>query len=394
MKEFNSSRRSFTPVRSLLMIPLTAVATALATLAAHAAPVALRDLGVVPPSTSVSAVVWLKGSNEANFDTPAAALGDSASSTYHRWMQDDDIAAYAPSKQDIATARASFAALGLTVDKVFDGGSMVRVSGTAAQMQAAFGTTLHTVQTAAGRTLLKATVPPSYRGTHAELVGGVSGLGGAVTRPFVARQTNLVTGVPVPQLVPQAGTDPLARFTTKCFGTDYTETMAGFGGIGGVEAGGVLSTAVGPTYSDPTTTTGRLVCGYTARQLVAHYGIDEAHALGLGLKGKGQTIVIVDACGSPTALADLNIFSAAMGLPKMTSDTFKVAYSDGVPSDSDADWALETTLDIEWAHAFAPEAKIVWVVVPSSDNAELAYGIVVRGGSPPRQRRLEQLGPA
>jgi subtilase family serine protease len=250
------------------------------------------------------------------------------------------------------------------------------------------------VQTAAGRTLLKATVPPSYRGTHAELVGGVSGLGGAVTRPFVARQTNLVTGVPVPQLVPQAGTDPLARFTTKCFGTDYTETMAGFGGIGGVEAGGVLSTAVGPTYSDPTTTTGRLVCGYTARQLVAHYGIDEAHALGLGLKGKGQTIVIVDACGSPTALADLNIFSAAMGLPKMTSDTFKVAYSDGVPSDSDADWALETTLDIEWAHAFAPEAKIVWVVVPSSDNAELAYGIVVRGGSPPRQRRLEQLGPA
>jgi len=374
MQDISLSRRRAARPLSLLATPLTAMALALATMSTPAATLApLRDLGVVAPSTSVSAVIWLKGSNDAGFDAAVTALSDSSSPTYHQWMQDSDIAAYAPSAQDIATASASFAALGLSVDKVFEGGKLVRVSGSAAQMQAAFGTTIHAVQTAAGRTLLKAATQPSYRGAHAELVGGVSGLSGTITQPYVARQTNLITGVPVPQIVPQAGTDPLAAFTTKCFGPDYTETMAGFGGIGGVEAGGVISIATGPSYSDPTTTTNRLTCGYTAQQLVAHYGVNEAHAF--GLKGNGQTIVIVDAYGSPTALADLNIFSAAMGLPVMTSKTFQVAYSDGAPSGSDSDWALETTLDIEWVHAFAPEAKIVLVVVPSNDNAELAYGI-------------------
>lgn len=72
--------------------------------------------------------------------------------------------------------------------------------------------------------------------------------------------------------------------------------------------------------------------------------------------------MIVDAYGSSTALADLNTFSATMGLPAMTNKNFQVVYSDGAPSGTDPDWALETTLDIEWAHAFAPEAKIVLVV--------------------------------
>ena len=180
--------------------------------------------------------------------------------------------------QGVATARAAFAELGLSIDKVFEGGELVRVSGTAVQMQAAFGTTIHAMQTAAGRTLFKSSTQPSYKGAHAELVGGVSGLGGAVTQPFVARQTNFATGAAVPLMVPQAGTNPLASFTTKCFGPEYTETMAGFGGIGGVGAGGVVSTATGPSYLDPTTTENRLSCGYTAHQLVTHYGVDEAHA--------------------------------------------------------------------------------------------------------------------
>jgi subtilase family serine protease len=374
MEDISMTRPNAARSLSLLVTPLTTIALALATMSTHAAaPAQVRDLGVVAPSTAVSAVIWLKGNNDAAFDAAAAALSDSSAPTYHKWMQDSDIAAYAPSAQDVANARASFTALGLSVEKVFDGGTMMRVSGSATQMQAAFGTTIHAVQTAEGTTLFKAVTAPSYKGAHAELVGGVSGLSGAVTKPYVARQTNFITGVPMPLTVAQVGTDPLAAFTTKCFGPNYTETMAGFGGIGGVEAGGVVSTATGITYLDPTKTTNRLTCGYTAQQLVAHYGVNEAHAF--GLKGKGQTIVIVDAYGSPSALADLNIFSTAMGLPAMTANSFQEAYSDGPPSGSDPDWALETTLDIEWAHAFAPEAKIVLVVAPSSDNAELAYGV-------------------
>ena len=229
MKEMNSSRRSFARPLSLLTTPLTAVAMALATLSAHAAAVAPRDLGVVAPSTSVSAVVWIKGSNDAAFDAATAGLGDSSSASYHQWLQDADMAAYAPSAQDLATARASLTALGLSVDKVFDGGTFVRVSGSAAQLQAAFGTTIHALQSATGRTLLKASTPPSYKGAHAELVGGVSGLSGATTRPFLVRQMDLSTGLAAPAIVPQAGTDPLAAFTSHCFGADVSETMSEIG---------------------------------------------------------------------------------------------------------------------------------------------------------------------
>ena len=372
MKEMISSRRSFARPLSLLTLPMTAMALALTALGAQAAAVAPRDLGVVAPSTAVSAVVWIKGSNDAAFDAAAAALSDPSSTSYHQWMQDADIAAYAPSAQDLATARASLAAQGLRVDKVFDGGTFVRVSGSAAQMQAAFGTTIHAQQLATGRTLLKASTTPAYKGAHAELVGGVSGLAGTSIKPFLVRQMDLSTGFAVPGVVPQAGTDPLAAFTSRCFGPDVTETMSGLSGTLGGALGAVTSTATGPSYLDPTTTN-RPGCGYTARQLVNHYGVDEAQAL--GLKGKGQTIVIVDAFGSPTALADLNAFSQAMGLPAATAKNFQVVYPDGAPTAADPDWALETTLDIEWAHAFAPEAKIVLVVAPSQDNAELAYGV-------------------
>ena len=33
-----------------------------------------------------------------------------------------------------------------------------------------------------------------------------------------------------------------------------------------------------------------------------------------------------------------------------------------------ADWAAETTLDVEWAHVMAPDAKIVLVETPTSEN--------------------------
>ena len=139
MREMHSSRRSFVRSLSLLSTPLTAIAMALATLSAHAAAVAPRDLGVIAPSTAVSAVVWIKGSNDAAFDVASAALNDSSSASYHQWMQDADIAAYAPSTQDLATARVSLSALGLSVDKVFDGGVFIRVSGSAAQFMARNG---------------------------------------------------------------------------------------------------------------------------------------------------------------------------------------------------------------------------------------------------------------
>lgn len=103
-----------------------------------------------------------------------------------------------------------------------------------------------------------------------------------------------------------------------------------------------------------------------------------------GLKGAGQTIVIVDAYGSPTIRHDLAFFDATFGIPDPPS--FTIVCPAGCPNfnaknaplDQEG-WSIETTLDVEWAHALAPEANIVLVVAPSpaGNSLNLAVGYAV-----------------
>jgi subtilase family serine protease len=362
------------PFRIRRGVALCALAAGVFTAAEAQGVVQARDLGAVSASTPVSAVVWLKGAQAAGLDAAVANLYEPSSPSYHSWLSDDALSAFAPSASELATARASLEGQGLHVDRVLEGGTMLRVSGTAATLQAAFGTTLHQWQSNT-KTFLKANTVPAYRGANAQLVGGLSALGGPGASPFVARQIDFSSGLAVPAIVPQAGTDPLASFTSQCFGPQFTATLSGFAPvIGGAGSGDVVATYTGPTYLDPTKTVGRASCGYTARQLAQHYGLADAYAA--GWTGRGQTIVIVDAYGAPAIAADVNTFSQAMGLPAMNAKSLQVVYPDGQPGvDASGTWALETTLDVEWAHAFAPDAKIVVVVAPSEDNAELAYAV-------------------
>ena len=87
------------------------------------------------------------------------------------------------------------------------------------------------------------------------------------------------------------------------------------------------------------------------------------------LPGTGQTIVIVDAFGSPTVQQDLDAFSASFGIP---STTVNVSYPVGTVAWHGTalqnDWAGETSLDVQWAHAIAPGATIDLVVASTSSN--------------------------
>jgi kumamolisin len=69
-------------------------------------------------------------------------------------------------------------------------------------------------------------------------------------------------------------------------------------------------------------------------------------------------IAIVDAGDYPTAAADLEAFSSYYGIPEAD---FKLVYSGKKPPVY-SDWEVEEALDIEWAHAMAPKAKIFLVV--------------------------------
>jgi len=108
---------------------------------------------------------------------------------------------------------------------------------------------------------------------------------------------------------------------------------------------------------------------YTPSDIYKAYGVDKLHAE--GLTGKGETIVIVDSYGSPTALSDLQFFSKTFGLPQ---PDLTIIHPTGTPTPSGSmhgvqlGWAEETSLDLQWAHAIAPDAKLVLVAANPAET--------------------------
>lgn len=91
--------------------------------------------------------------------------------------------------------------------------------------------------------------------------------------------------------------------------------------------------------------------------------------------GGGKTIAIVDAYDDPSAENDLNVFSSQFHLPACTTANgcFKKVNQTGgsrMPR-KDSGWALEISLDVQWAHAMAPGAKILLVEASSNSFSNL-----------------------
>ncbi len=93
--------------------------------------------------------------------------------------------------------------------------------------------------------------------------------------------------------------------------------------------------------------------------------------------GGSRAIAIVDAYHYPTAMSDLQVFSAQFGLPAPTSANFQVVYANGRQPRVNADWNIEAALDIQWAHAMAPQAKIYLVEAASANYGDLLYAVSV-----------------
>jgi subtilase family serine protease len=91
--------------------------------------------------------------------------------------------------------------------------------------------------------------------------------------------------------------------------------------------------------------------------------------------GSGKTIAIVDAYDDPTAESDLAVFSSQYGLPACTgaNGCFQKVNQRGGTSypRKDPGWALEISLDIQWAHAIAPGAQILLVEADSNSFTNL-----------------------
>jgi subtilase family serine protease len=89
--------------------------------------------------------------------------------------------------------------------------------------------------------------------------------------------------------------------------------------------------------------------------------------------GGSRTIAIVDAYDNPNAASDLAVYSQYFGLPKITKSNFKVVYAGGTqpPQDPTGEWEGEESLDVDMAHAAAPNATIILVEAQSPQKPDL-----------------------
>jgi len=92
--------------------------------------------------------------------------------------------------------------------------------------------------------------------------------------------------------------------------------------------------------------------------------------------GGSGAIALVDAFDDPNAASDLALFSLIFGLPPAD---LTVVYASGSqpPLDPSGGWELEESLDIEYAHAMAPGAKLFLVEAASNKGNDLLTAISV-----------------
>jgi subtilase family serine protease len=120
--------------------------------------------------------------------------------------------------------------------------------------------------------------------------------------------------------------------------------------------------------------------GYTPDQVRHAYGFDQ-----IANQGEGQIIGIVDGYDVPAVESDLAVFTSAFGLPPCTkaNGCLTVIYAKGVQPAQNKGWSDETSLDVQWAHAIAPNAKILLVEAPKGTESALleAVPVAVKNGA-------------
>jgi hypothetical protein len=119
------------------------------------------------------------------------------------------------------------------------------------------------------------------------------------------------------------------------------------------------------------------VVGLTPAQVRHAYGFDQVSFAGGTIPGdgRGTTIAIVDAYSHPNIFSDLQIFDQTFGLPDPPT-LAQVNQNGGtqLPA-TDPGWAQEIALDVEWAHAIAPQANILLVEANSASLLDLLTAV-------------------
>lgn len=262
---------------------------------------AAEDLGPVAADKVLPAVTLrfnLSAAQSMALDQLLANQQNPASPQYHQWLTPEQFAdRFGLSPADLATVSGWLRSQGLTITAVSRSRTFVTVSGTAAQVQAAFQTPIHQVQTN-GNLHFANLSAPTLPAPIAKIVGTITGLDDFRLKPHN-----------------RAHTEPAPQFTSSVSGNHFI--------------------APGDFYTI-----------YDVNPLLKN-----------SIDGSGVTIAVMGQ--ADLSLADVAAFRSASGLAAKAPTVQLVGADPGTPAKPDD--TIEAQLDVEWAGAVAPNANILYV---------------------------------
>jgi len=342
-------------VVAVLALGLSGTVAHAATVSPHPGPAALpgsqpswatarADRGAVPASSRITLEVLLSSGNAAGLAAYAQAVSSPGNPEYHHYLTPaQQNARFGPAASQSAAVRAWLAGSGLKVTSSTE--QYVAVSGTAAQAEAAFSTPLHDYAVG-DHTYYAPQHPAVVPASVAGAVLGVEGLDNAphVNKPASAPTPTASTGAKLvkgPNGAPYIGVTPCTTYYDQSAPKD-------------------LPKAYGAYQPSP-------MCGYLPNQLRGAYQIPQS-----GLSGKGVTVAIVDAYGSPTIASDVDTFDQDNGFAPFKPGQFTdlSTPADFYDQSSCGNWTPEESLDVEETHTMAPNAKIDYVGANSCNDVD------------------------
>ena len=311
-------------------------------------------VGAVAGSSSIDFEVELKLSDLPGAQAFAQAVSTPGSTTYGRYLTPAQWEQrFSPSATDVqrVTAfltRSGFKVLGASADRM-----AISASGTAAQVERAFATSLsyHQVDGSKLRLADRDLSVPAAIAASVTAVAGVS-----ETRAHPEDLTD------APGSTAPASPSPAGN----------SEQPAGFrvappcGAYYGQKLDAMLAPFGNGYPSDPPWA----VCGYTPPQIRSAYNLSGAS------DGSGVTVAVVDAYASPTILSDAQKY-ASLNDPShllaagQLSQRLATSFTDQAPCGGAPGWYGEETLDVEAVHATAPGANILFAGARNCNEAEL-----------------------
>lgn len=341
-----SYRRAFSAVAGTAAATVAALALNVSAAAAAKPAPTVRLAGTVSPAAALSPrVAAVTASSAIDFEVDlrfargAQAFATAVSTpgnplygrflTPARWEQ-----RFSPSARDVTEVVAFLRGAGFRIGAVSADRTAIEASGTAAQVEHAFATSLsyHQVDGEHVRLADRALSVPS---SIAQVVLGITGVSQSFAHP---------DSTPPPP--------PGFRVAPPCasyYGQKVDTTFPPYDGY---------------PYPAPWA-----VCGYTPPQFRSAYSVPS------GLDGSGVTVAVVDAYAAPTILSDAQKFSS---INDPSHPLLASQFSQLLPSSFNEQdycgangWWGEETLDVEAVHGMAPGAHILFAGARNCGEGDL-----------------------